>query len=104
MLHKLMHNFVGPAMYDTQQLKCHFWVLQVFANYGIDFDGPLPSDEFDGTLSLNETEHVAVPQNEMSITSDTYHQLSRSINPLRDSEFYGVDIYLEVLQFVMALE
>ena len=77
--------------------------MQVVEDYGIDFDGSHPTEEFDGPVSFNEITSVEVPQTEMSITQEAYQQLSRSINPLRDSEFNGVDIYLEVLRFVMTV-
>ena len=68
--------------------------------FGIDFDGPQPAEEIDGEMSCNETTSVEVPQTEIPIAQEAFHELSRSINPLRESEFYGVDIYLEVLQFL----
>lgn len=37
---------------------------------------------------------------EMSISQEDYQQLTTSINPLRESEFYGVDIYADVLQII----
>ncbi|KAL9966237.1 hypothetical protein ACROYT_G024284 [Oculina patagonica] len=67
--------------------------------YGVDFDGPHPSEEYDGPIFSNETSSVEVPQTEMPITEEARQQL-RTINPLRDSEVYGVDIYAEVLQIL----
>ena len=68
--------------------------------FGIDFDGPQPAEEIDGEMSCNESTSVEVPQAELPIAQEAFHELSRSINPLRESEFYGVDIYSEVLQFL----
>ena len=68
--------------------------------FGIDFDGPQPAEEIDGEMSCNESTSVEVPQTELPIAQEAFHELSRSINPLRESEFYGVDIYSEVLQFL----
>ncbi|XP_068712785.1 uncharacterized protein [Montipora foliosa] len=59
-------------------------------HYGIDFDGPHPAEEHYSPNS--EAASVEVPQIAMPITQGTYEQLRRTINPLRDSEFYGVDI------------
>lgn len=66
--------------------------------YGIDFDGPHPTEEFDGPST--NTLSVEVPQTEMPITQEAYLHLSRTIIPLRVSEFYGVDIFAEVLQCI----
>ena len=67
--------------------------------YGIDFYGPHPSEEYEGPISSNGTSSVEVPQTEMAITTEAQQQL-RTINPLLDSEVYGVDIYAEVLQIL----
>ena len=70
--------------------------------FGIDFDEPQPAEEIDGEISCNETTSVEVPQTEIPIAQEAFHDLNRSINLLRESEFHGVDIYLEVLQFLTA--
>ena len=57
----------------------------------------MASEEYDGPISSNGTPSVEVPQTEMAITTEAQQQL-RTINPLRDSEVYGVVIYAEVLQ------
>ena len=67
-------------------------------DYGIDFDDPHPSEEYDGLSS------VEVPETEIPITQEAYQQPSRSINPLRDSEFYDIDIYSDVLQFITQID
>lgn len=38
--------------------------------YGVDFDGPHPSEEYDGPISSSETSSVEVPQTEMPITTE----------------------------------
>ena len=50
-------------------------------------------------ISSNGTSSVEVPQTEMPITAEADQQL-RTLNPLRDSEVCGVDIYAEVLQIL----
>ena len=57
----------------------------------------MASEEYDGPISSNGT--PSVPQTEMAITTEAQQQL-RTINPLWDSEVYGVDIYAEVLQIL----
>lgn len=77
------------------------FIFQSAERYGIDFEGPQPTEEFDGPYTnSDETIAVEVPHTEMPMTPEAYDELSHSINPLRNSEFHGVDIYLEVLQFL----
>ena len=59
----------------------------------------MASEEYDGPISSNGTPSVEVPQTEMAITTEAQQQL-RTINPLWNSEVYGVDIYAEVLQIL----
>ena len=80
-------------MFKVNQYTFSF---QIVDDYGIDYDGPHPSQEYDGPS--NET--VEVPVTEMSISQEDYQRLATSINPLRESDFYGVDIYADVLQIV----
>ena len=78
---------------------CSFPFQIIDELYGVDFDGPHPSEEYDSSISSDETSSVEVPQTEMAITEEAHQQL-RTINPLRDSEVYGVDIYAEVCQIL----
>ena len=73
-------------------------------DYGIDFDGPHPSEQHDGPVPGDEISSVEVPEIEIPITQEAYQQPSRSINPLRDSEFYDIDIYSDVLQFITQID
>ena len=84
-----------PLLFKVNQYPYSFHIVD---DYGIDFDGPHPAEEYDGPS--NETSSVQVPVTEMSISQEDYQQLATSINPLRESEFYGVDIYADVLQIV----
>ena len=43
---------------------------------------------------------IEVPVTWVPITEEGYFQLREQIDPLRDSELHGVDIYLEVLSFL----
>lgn len=60
--------------------------------YGIDWDGPLPIEETEGTV---EVPHVLCPLNSL-----VEEEIRRQINPLRESRCYGIDIYLEACSFV----
>lgn len=59
--------------------------------YGVDYDGPIPCDE--------EQENVVIPVTEQPFSDARYEELALLINPLRESDCYGIDILLDVLQF-----
>lgn len=64
--------------------------------YGIDFDGPLPDDHADdGNL-------VEVPRTLIPLEPTDYQEMCAAIDPLRLSDSYGIDIYMEVLSFITA--
>lgn len=85
-----------PLLFRVNQYTFSFQIVDDY--YGIDYDGPHPSEEYDGPS--NETSSVEVPVTEMSVSQKDYQRVATSINPLRESEFYGVDIYADVLQIV----
>lgn len=58
--------------------------------YGVDSDGPLPCEP-DGIVSLPETEN--------HLSDEIYNDLINLIDPLRESNNYGIDIFLDVLAF-----
>ena len=43
---------------------------------------------------------IKVPVTCVSITTEDYFKSREQIDPLRDGELHGVDIYLEVLSFL----
>ena len=47
--------------------------------YGLDWDGPLPESDSDETIEL---------------------PLTATINPMRNSDCYGIDIFIETVTFV----
>ena len=59
--------------------------------YGIDPDGPAPSEEWDGPIN-DDVATVEVPPTECPLEHATWQLLSASIDPLRDSDVNGVDI------------
>ena len=65
-----------------------------FERYGIDWDGPLPED-----ATLDEA-IVEVPETGCPLSPEQYQELLSSIDPLRESESYGIDIYMETVTFV----
>ena len=54
-------------------------------DYGIDGDGPVPLEDSD--------EPVEVPLTGISLAQNFQQQLQLTIDPLRDSDCHGVDIY-----------
>lgn len=62
--------------------------------YGVDWDGPAPHNPTD------DQEAVEVPITSNPLQAADYESLKTLIDPLPDSEEYGVDIYLEALSFV----
>ena len=70
--------------------------LHVFQGdyYGVDWDGPAPD------VSLDDETPVEVPNTRNPLEPAQYSSLTNLINPLSNSDEYGVDIYLEVLTFL----
>eukprot|EP00794_Sanderia_malayensis_P000785 gene785-75_t len=58
--------------------------------FGIDWEGPPPNKEWDGPAN----EQVHVPG---IVLPDHFHHAVEDINPLENSDFHGVDIYMRVL-------
>ena len=61
--------------------------------FGVDFDGPLPTQEWSGI----HTNIVNVP--ETTIPSGHMHEVG-VIDPLRHSEYNGVDVYVETVSLL----
>ena len=65
--------------------------------YGIGWDGPFPP--------LDEAEDTAikVPTTECQITDHSFRVLKTYVDPLKESNSYGIDIYMEALSVVSSL-
>lgn len=63
------------------------------SDYGVDWDSPYPNGE------LSEDQEVVVPETNSPLNEIERLNLQRLIDPLRDSEHHGVDIYTDVLAF-----
>ena len=59
--------------------------------YDIDWDGPIPLDD-DNT--------VVIPNCNHQLDEDQLEELSNTVDPLDQSQNYGIDVYLSALQFV----
>lgn len=68
--------------------------------YGVDWDGPLP-------LELNamnrSTNNVRVPQTQCVLSPTQEQQLRSDIDPLQQSENFGIDIYINTVLYVQNL-
>jgi phage pi2 protein 07 len=62
--------------------------------------GPTPSAEWDGPCSSESYETVEVPETELLLSNDDYAELRRRVNPLQESEYNGVDLYMQTLAFI----
>ncbi|XP_028418230.1 uncharacterized protein LOC114543463 [Dendronephthya gigantea] len=67
--------------------------VEEIESYGIDYNGPLPLDS-------DEEEHVTVPATTSPLSHERHEELVRLVNPLRQSNNFGIDILLEVLAFL----
>jgi len=68
-------------------------------NYGIDWEGPSPSEEWGGPLGSTD-ESVVMPETSLPLSLETSEELARTIDPCQYSEFQGVDIYMQTLTFI----
>lgn len=62
-----------------------------FNNIGIDWDGPVP------VITDRQQNAVVVPETTCVLPPLSQEEFTRTINPLRDSEFFGIDIYIEAV-------
>ena len=69
----------------------HFVLLES-RTFGIDWSGPLPTDE--------ETSEVEVPQTFCPLNDEDEAELTRTVSPSAQSNNYGIDLYLATLSFV----
>ncbi|CAB4016554.1 PREDICTED: uncharacterized protein LOC107346750, partial [Paramuricea clavata] len=74
------------------------WSQEDEYDYGVDWDGPPPSEPHDDRLSMIAQVEIPITNSPLSIANNNL--LSNAINPLRESDVHGVDIYLEVLSFI----
>ena len=72
-------------------------------SYGIDYNGPLPSFEYDGD-TWNDMS-VQVPEIPCPLTDENaYDAMTSRINPLQYSSCYGIDIYTRTVEIVHELQ
>ena len=59
-------------------------------SYGIEEEG----------LAVEDEEGVPVPENRINLTDQQTTDLAQSVNPLRESDNFGIDIYEDTLHFL----
>ena len=65
--------------------------------YGADFEEDIiPHDDLE--------DGVMIPTNRINLTDEQVEDLKRSVDPLADSDDYGLDIYQQTLDFLNELE
>ena len=65
-------------------------------DYGVDEDG-LPGD-------INDHSGVQVPEGAFTMTHEQLEQLQQTVDPQRESNNYGIDLYQETLLFINSIE
>lgn len=76
-------------------LSSYHWQVSL-DDYGIDWDRPLPTQQWDGSHEENSN-NVEVPSTQFPFCQQEVEQMQRIIDSLRDSQYCGVDIYMEVV-------
>ena len=64
--------------------------LNSYSMFGIDEDGPIPSSN----------QHVVVPRNSISLDDDQFAALHDTVDPLNDSNNYGIELYEQTKSFL----
>lgn len=67
-------------------------LIQDYQSYGIDWDGPVPAIE-------DETA-VNVPKVNCPLNNDDQTALTGLINPLNQSNSFGIDVYIQTVNFI----
>ena len=62
------------------------------ASYGVDWNGPLPTDD--------DAERVVVPDISIKLDDEEYAELQETIDPKAFSTDYGIDLYLATMNFI----
>lgn len=62
------------------------------STYGIDWDGPVPAVDNEGVIQVPK---IACP-----LDHNGYAALTNLVNPLKASDSFGIDIYIETVTFI----
>ena len=93
--HKSPHQLFTASALLLQHsgLATLYFFEDVDDTYGIDVDGPISSQE-DSTV---------VPEVSIRLNSQDFATLQQMFNPLANSDDFGIDLYEQVLQFMLTL-
>lgn len=80
--------------YPTQEIMDDGDAMQ----FGIDWDGPLPSSYYSGPAW--EDSSVQVPQVRTPLSNEQFATLQMVVNPQAESDSFGIDIYLNCINMV----
>jgi len=61
--------------------------------FGVDWDGPSPYDDDDDYT-------IEIPVIEDPISNSDYNILQQTIDPLANSDSFGIDLFISTMQFV----
>ena len=67
--------------------------------YGIDWDGPAPFVQWDGLIDGDPP--VEIPEVPDNLIHNDYEQLLDTVDPLRQSNDNGVDLFIATKNFVL---
>lgn len=70
------------------------------AYFGVDWDGPLPSSQWN-IPHEDDVSVLEVPEVPHLLQDHDHQQLVNTVNPLSDSDDYGVDLYIEAKSFLL---
>ena len=83
--------------YPTQEIMNDADAMQ----FGIDWDGPLPSSYYSGPAW--EDSSVQVPQVQTPLIHEQLATLQMAVDPQAESDSFGIDIYLNCINFYFQL-
>ena len=84
----------GVLQLHTSGLAALDFLQNVSEDYGDSVDDPVPSVE---------VESITIPEGRFTLRASELDQLHATVNPLQESENYGIDLYISVLTFLHSI-
>ena len=91
---------LGQQNYQPQQVDIDDSDLTF---YGVDFEGPLPSERYNDVMAINDMA-VVLPDLAFAMPNEVFESLKAEVDPMADSDSNGIDIYLTARNFIHAHE
>ena len=85
-------EYVPHAQNIILHIQCIIIQVQQLQSLGIDWNGPLPFSD-DNIVNADPPQLPLSPQD--------YQELCIQVNPLEPSSEYGIELYIETVQFVI---